>query len=161
MLSIILLLYWKKKKKKKRSIWDEGHFPTLGWIQSIQPMYYRWATTWQNQQNECAPIEDSDQPGHPPSLIRVFAVRSMGREGPKLSSYGQRWLWSDWADAQADLHRVFAGRTVTLLVLSCRGSDGLRVSGTKLEKRRAWTGAFPTWEQQHNQVCHNVSRNLT
>ena len=26
--------------------------------------------------NECAPIEDSDQPGHPPSLIRVFAVRS-------------------------------------------------------------------------------------
>ena len=26
----------------------------------------------------CAPSEDSDQPGHPPSLIRVFAVRSMG-----------------------------------------------------------------------------------
>ena len=30
-----------------------------------------------NQQSECAPIEDSDQPGHPPSLIGVFAVRSM------------------------------------------------------------------------------------
>ena len=26
----------------------------------------------------CAPREDSDQPVHPPSLIRVFAVRSMG-----------------------------------------------------------------------------------
>ena len=26
----------------------------------------------------CALSEDSDQPGHPPSLIRVFAVRSMG-----------------------------------------------------------------------------------
>ena len=26
-------------------------------------------------QMECAPSEDSDQPGHPPSLIRVFAVR--------------------------------------------------------------------------------------
>ena len=25
-----------------------------------------------------APIEDSDQAGHPPSLIRVFAVHSMG-----------------------------------------------------------------------------------
>ena len=25
----------------------------------------------------CAPSEDSDQPGHPPILIRVFAVRSM------------------------------------------------------------------------------------
>ena len=35
---------------------------------------YIWATTWQNQQNECAPSEDSDQPGHPPSLIRVFTV---------------------------------------------------------------------------------------
>ena len=23
----------------------------------------------------CAPSEDSDQPGHPPSLIRVFTVR--------------------------------------------------------------------------------------
>ena len=28
-----------------------------------------------NQQSECAPSEDSDQPGHPPSLIRVFDVR--------------------------------------------------------------------------------------
>ena len=28
-----------------------------------------------NQQNDCAPSEDSCQPGHPPSLIRVFAVR--------------------------------------------------------------------------------------
>ena len=31
-----------------------------------------------NQQNECAPSEDSDQCGHPPSLIRFFAVRSVG-----------------------------------------------------------------------------------
>ena len=27
------------------------------------------------KQNGCAPSDDSDQPGHPPSLIRVFAVR--------------------------------------------------------------------------------------
>ena len=26
----------------------------------------------------CAPSEDWDQPGHPPSLIRVFLVRSLG-----------------------------------------------------------------------------------
>ena len=37
-----------------------------------------WATTWQNQQNECVPSDGSDQPGHPPSLIRVFVVRWMG-----------------------------------------------------------------------------------
>ena len=51
----------------------------------------------------CAPIEDSDQPGHPPSLIRVFAVRSMGSLRPKVSSCGQRRLWSHWVDAQAEL----------------------------------------------------------
>ena len=28
--------------------------------------------------SDYAPSEDSDQPGHPPSLIRVFNVRSMG-----------------------------------------------------------------------------------
>ena len=36
------------------------------------------------------PSEDSDQPGHPPSLIRVFAVRSMGSLGPNFASSGQR-----------------------------------------------------------------------
>ena len=34
----------------------------------------------------CAPSEDSDQPqpGHPPSLIRVFAVRSMVVKDPSF-----------------------------------------------------------------------------
>ena len=73
-----------------------------------------WAVTWQNQQSDCAPSEDSDQPGHWQSLIRVFAVRSMGSWGPKLSSCGQRRFWSDWVDAEADLslrwaHPYFVG----------------------------------------------------
>ena len=33
--------------------------------------------------------EDADQPGNPPSLIRVFAVRSVGSHGSKVSSCGQ------------------------------------------------------------------------
>ena len=37
----------------------------------------------------CAPSEDSDQPGHPPSLIRVFAVHSIGSLGPKVFSCRQ------------------------------------------------------------------------
>ena len=36
------------------------------------------------------PSEDSDPPGHPPSLIRVLAVRSMGSLGPNFASGGQR-----------------------------------------------------------------------
>ena len=30
----------------------------------------KWTTSWQNQQNGCAPSEDLDQLGDPPSLIR-------------------------------------------------------------------------------------------
>ena len=36
------------------------------------------AAPGQNQQSDCVNSEDSDQPGHPPVLIRVFARRSMG-----------------------------------------------------------------------------------
>ena len=62
----------------------------------------------------CAPSEDSDQPGHLPSLIRVFAVHM---KKPWVLSYplsAQQRLWSDWADAQADLslrwaHSHFVG----------------------------------------------------
>ena len=36
------------------------------------------------------PSEDSDQPGHPPSLISVFAVRSVGSLGRNFVSGGQR-----------------------------------------------------------------------
>ena len=43
----------------------------------------------------CAPSED--QPGHLPSLIRAFAVRSMGSQGPNAFSCGQVILlvWSN------------------------------------------------------------------
>ena len=51
----------------------------------------------------CAPSEDSDQTGHPPSLIRVFAVRMKKACVFSYPLNAQRRLWSDWADAQADL----------------------------------------------------------
>ena len=70
------------------------------------------AASRQNQQSECAPSEDSDQPRHPPSLIRVFAVRMKKAWVLSYLLSSQRRLWSDWAD----------GRTATLLVLSRGGS---------------------------------------
>ena len=69
---------------------------------------YIRAATWQNQPNECAPSEDSDQPGHPPSLIRVFAVRMKKAWVLSYSLSAQRRPWSDWADVQADLSRRWA-----------------------------------------------------
>ena len=69
----------------------------------IQTPKIKWAASWQNNKMACAPSEDSDQPGHPPSLIRVFAVRMKKAWVISYSSSAQRRLWSDWADAQADL----------------------------------------------------------
>ena len=50
----------------------------------------------------CVPSEDSDQPGHPPSLIRVFAVRMKKHLVLSYPLSAQQRLWSDWVDAQAD-----------------------------------------------------------
>ena len=52
-----------------------------------------------NQQSDCAPSEYSDQPVHPPSLIRVFAVRMKKAWVLSYPLSAQRRLWSDWADA--------------------------------------------------------------
>ena len=43
-----------------------------------------------NNKMTFVPSDDSDQPGDPPSLIRVFAIRSMGSLGPNFASDGQR-----------------------------------------------------------------------
>ena len=68
----------------------------------------------------CVPGEDSDQPGHPPGLIRVFAVRMKKTWVLRYPLSGQRRLRSAWAERR--LIRlggfVFAGHTVILLVLS-------------------------------------------
>ena len=68
----------------------------------------------------CAPSEDSDQPGHPPSLIRVFAVRMKKQWVISYPLSALRRLWSDWVDAQADLSLRWVH--IILLVLSCCGS---------------------------------------
>ena len=48
-------------------------FATFPNLADIYTSFY--TSLYENQQNDCAPSENSDQPGHPPSLIRVFAVR--------------------------------------------------------------------------------------
>ena len=56
----------------------------------------------------CAPSEDSDQPGHPPSLIIVFAVRMKKAWILSYPLSAQRRLRSDWADAQRRLRSDWA-----------------------------------------------------
>ena len=62
-----------------------------------------WAASWQSNKMACSPSEDSDQPGHAPSLVRVFAVRVKKTWVLSYPLSAQRRLWSDLADAQADL----------------------------------------------------------
>ena len=50
----------------------------------------------------CAPSEDSDQPWHLSSLIRIFAVH-MKKAWVLSYPLSVQWrLWSDWVDALAD-----------------------------------------------------------
>ena len=53
-------------------------------LHQLQNTMSKWAASWQNQQSECAPNEDSDQPRHPPSLITAFAVRSWVAKDPRF-----------------------------------------------------------------------------
>ena len=85
------------------------------------------AASWQNQQNDCASSEDSDQPGHPPSLIRVFAVPQLAANDPSFLHTGSED--SDQTGQMARLTWVFAGRTchfvgfVMRWLISCCGSS--------------------------------------
>ena len=93
----------------------------------IRPKYI-WAVTWQNQQNECAPNEDSDQPGHQPSLIRVFAVRM--KKAWVLSYHD--WAHSEDSDQTGQMPRliwIFAGRTDIFWFVMSRLSYVQYVSG--------------------------------
>ena len=104
---ICLLRYW----------WNQATVQSLKALVSLEI----WAASWQNQQSRYAPSEDSDQPGHRPSLISVFTVRM---KKPWVISYtlrAQQRLWSDWADAQADpslhwAHPHFVGFVMLWLI---------------------------------------------
>ena len=83
-----------------------------GWIKKhlTTPGYFHFMSRIMTQTNKmaCAPSEDWDQPGHPPSLIRVFAVRLKKAWILSYPLSAQRRLWSDWTDAQADLSLLLA-----------------------------------------------------
>ena len=69
-----------------------------------------WAVSWQNQQNDCVPSEDSDQPGQPPSLIPPSQrrLRSVRMKKAWILSYllsAQRRHWSAWASPLIRLGR--------------------------------------------------------
>ena len=126
----------------------------------------------------CAPSEDSDQPGRPPGLIRVFDVSTKKAWFLSHTLSAQQRLWSDWADAQGRLIRVFAGRTVIFLILSWGGSFFLQIltirevlcSSFKLLSSCSFTSDEVTlcisasakrWAEQNNHSLSNISNYST
>ena len=85
--------------------WAHTHFVgfVISWSEASSRSIYEPQHDKTNKM-ACPPSEDSDQPGHPPNLIRVFAVRMKKKWVLGYPLSAQRRLWSDWADAQADLN---------------------------------------------------------
>ena len=72
-----------------------------------------WATTWQNQQSECAPSQVSDQPGHPPSLFKSSLCAQRVAKDPSFLHADSED--SDQTGRMPRLIWVFAGRNLILL----------------------------------------------
>ena len=102
-------------------ICQQLHLPVTTMILRLK---YIWATTWQNQQNDCTTSEDSVQPGHPPSPISLHCPHKEAWVlSYPLSTRRRQWL--DWADAQADpslrwAHSHFVGFVMSWLIYSDR-----------------------------------------
>ena len=120
-----LATYWAHSEDSDQT----GQIPRLIWVfagaQVIMlvfslggPFFVQTLLYWQQVEFELphdktnkmayVPSEESDQPGHPPSLIRVFAVCMKKAWVLSYSLSAQRRHWSDWTDAQADLNLRWA-----------------------------------------------------
>ena len=106
-----------------------------------------WAATWQNQHNACAPSEESDQSGHPPSLIRVFAVRMKKASVLSYSLSAQRRLiWLGGYSVDLSLrwaHSHFGGFVMRRLILSLfsLSSDRKHIT-TNLVAKYCWENSL-------------------
>ena len=79
--------------------------------------WYNWAASWQIQQNDCAHSEDSDQPGHMPSLISFRCALSGYLRTQAFYMHTTKTLirCPGWSESSLGAHAI-------LLVLSRGGS---------------------------------------
>ena len=164
-------IFLKRKRDVRKKVWINNCNQRTSLIMNVLPYAIYlwnnsiWATTWQNHQNDCAPSEDSDQPVHPPSLISlgIHPVWSESSLCAQWVAKDPRFLHADSevSDQTGRMPRqiwVFAGRTITLLVLSCRGSyvEGLITSLT-----HGVSAISCHWNNQQYIVCRNINGGFT
>ena len=137
----------------------------------IHFFFHIWAEIRQNQQSDCAPSEDSDQPGHLPSLIRVFAVRMKKAWVLSYLLSVQRRLWSDWVDAQADVslrwaHNHFVGFVMSQLIfpfkLLCFAWKSISASNVKpdVSQWKSLSQLLRIWYLSHRRPAKEDARAL-
>ena len=107
----------------------------------------------------CAPSEDSDQSGHPPSLISVFVVRMKKAWVLSYPLSGQRRLWSDW------VHSYFVDFVISIWILfvtSERGPQWCAVSDLSNVYAQQLNGAsdMTLWSFSFSIYCVSEQRKL-
>ena len=104
---VVLLFFWLwRQDDGSRSFWSRlcvCYCGLLNFFWTVRENNKTEPPHDETNKMACAPSEDSDQPGHPPSRISVFAVHMKKAWVLSYPLSAQRRLWSDWADAQADL----------------------------------------------------------
>ena len=115
----LIVAQWRNQWNTNSSEWHTGND--------------NWAASWRNQQSECAPSEDSDQPGYPPSLIRVLAIRM--KKAWILSYPLSAREDSDQTGRMPRLIWVFAGRTS--LFWFCREAVSINEAFRKYNNHRS------------------------
>ena len=104
----------------------------------------------------CAPSEDSDQPVHYRSLIRIFTVRAFDSQKCKVSSREQRRLWSDCAHAQADLSLRWAhmvGVRFQMLRIKC-----FKKKGVRFHQNKSYTSNIDSYLKTYRNLSRSIDR---
>ena len=84
-----------------------------------------------NYSMACATSEDSDQPAHPRSLIRVFADHMCFLQPPGYPKRNKRGPLPYWVDVQDDLSLCWSHRSYCSF---CRELTQVRMMSTKPRK---------------------------
>ena len=106
---------------------------------------YKMSRSMTKPSKECAPSKDSDQRGHPPSLIRAFAVRCMGSQAVFMRTVKTLIRLGGCSGLSESL----LGAQVILLVLSCCGSNGLHLAKTQVSLHINTLTVGP----RHGKIC--------
>ena len=141
------------------------------WLNNAQIWFYIWATSWQNQQYDlCAQgkLRSAWASTHPPSLIRVFAVRMKKHwvlsyhwahcVGSDQTGRMSRLFWVHWADRSFGWFCHEAALFFILILCLIFRRTAFVVRQTTEEERadfreQVCQNCAGAWRNQQNELC--------